>query len=168
MSLLKVLALQGRTIVCTIHQPSASLFQQFDQVYILAKGNCLYQGATDKLVTFLEGIKLPCPMYHNPADYIIELACGEYGDDKIDTLINSTENGKSLQYFKNSEALIEEINSGKRYLTSFDDENESNLSREKKITSLQATSPIHQLKVLLYRGYIKCKRDSVSFLFFFS
>ncbi|KAF7988675.1 hypothetical protein HCN44_001248 [Aphidius gifuensis] len=157
-SLLKVLAKQGKTIICTIHQPSASLFQQFDQVYILSKGYCLYQGATDELVKFLDSIKLPCPMYHNPADYIIELACGEYGDDKIDVLIQSTNNGKNLSYFKNSHELIDDINSGKRYLEITN--NDSNNTTLNKNKSLQATSPIHQLKVLLYRGYIKCKRDS--------
>lgn len=41
----------------------------FDMVYILSEGRCLYQGTTDRLVPFLSEINLPCPQYHNPADY---------------------------------------------------------------------------------------------------
>ncbi|XP_034941843.1 ATP-binding cassette sub-family G member 4 [Chelonus insularis] len=151
-NLLKVLAKQNRTIVCTIHQPSASLFQLFDHVLFLAKGKCLYQGATNRLVPFLENVKLPCPIYHNPADYAIELACGEYGDDKIDVLVNVIQNGKSTQWFDSSIPEIEDFQMDNSCI-------ESN-GKFKRKQSLQATSPLHQLKVLLFRGYIKTKRDA--------
>lgn len=36
---------------------------------------------------------------------VIELACGEYGHDKVDLMIKATENGRSLTYFENPESL---------------------------------------------------------------
>nr|QAA95921.1 ATP-binding cassette sub-family G member 5 [Diaphorina citri] len=72
-SLLKFLARQGRTIVCTLHQPSSTIFHMLDHVYLLAKGFCIYQGTSHKLVPFLAKVGLVCKPTYNPADYVFEV-----------------------------------------------------------------------------------------------
>ncbi|XP_017095715.2 ATP-binding cassette sub-family G member 4 [Drosophila bipectinata] len=150
LELLKRLTSQGRTIICTIHQPTAKLFQIFDQVYVLSAGNCVYQGSTQKLVPFLQSVELPCPMYHNPADYIIELACGEYGFDKIDTLKSATENGSCLTWFNNPSSVLRAETLMRKFP----------IPKKSKTRSLEDTSYTNQCSVLLRRGYIKAKRDT--------
>ncbi|XP_059222107.1 ATP-binding cassette sub-family G member 4 [Stomoxys calcitrans] len=150
LELCKMLAQQGRTIICTIHQPTAKLFQIFDQVYVLAAGNCVYQGSTQKLVPFLQAVDLPCPMYHNPADYIIELACGEYGQDKVDTLKSASENGSSLTWFNNPESILKASELMRKYP----------VAKKTNKRSLEDTSYMNQLSVLMHRGYLKAKRDT--------
>lgn len=67
--LLRDLAREGRTVVCTIHQPSALVFEQFDHLYAVAGGHCIYQGSIPQLVPHMASIGLVCPRSHNPADF---------------------------------------------------------------------------------------------------
>lgn len=149
--LLKQLAKQGRTIICTIHQPSAKLFQEFDQVYVLSNGECMYQGCTNSLVPFLQSVEMPCPVYHNPADYVIELACGEYGDDRIQRMVMEMGNGESTDWFTDKRKLLKLEQLRKKHpLKKIIEQNED----------LTATSQVHQLQVLIKRGIIKARRDA--------
>ncbi|XP_070132821.1 ATP-binding cassette sub-family G member 1 isoform X4 [Drosophila bipectinata] len=78
--LLRGLANEGRTIVCTIHQPSTNIYNLFNLIYVLSAGQCTYQGTPQNTVRFLSGIGMECPPYHNPADFLLECVNGDYGD----------------------------------------------------------------------------------------
>jgi ABC-type multidrug transport system ATPase subunit len=91
--LLRDLAHQDRTIICTIHQPSAAMFDLFDDIYLLAQGQCVYQGSPKTLIPFLTSENFTCPKYNNPADYIIEL-CDLEPETVIPQFSEIFQNGK--------------------------------------------------------------------------
>lgn len=67
--MLKELAKGGRTIICTIHQPSATIYNMFDHIYMMTQGRCVYQGSSLNTVAYLSSLGFHCPQYHNPCDY---------------------------------------------------------------------------------------------------
>lgn len=67
--MLKRLANGGRTVICSIHTPSAKIFEMFDHVYCVANGRCIYQGEGQNIVPYVESIGLRCPKTYNPADF---------------------------------------------------------------------------------------------------
>ncbi|KAI4463702.1 abc transporter g family member 28 [Holotrichia oblita] len=97
--LLKQLAQEGRTIIITIHQPSASICEMLDHLYVLAEGKCIYQGSVKGVVPYLQESNLFCPAYHNPADYLIEVAAGEHGE-YVDLLVSRMGNGTNHDWRK--------------------------------------------------------------------
>ena len=55
---LKNLARQGKTIICTIHQPSSDVFQMFDKLYLLAEGRLAFTGTIRQATDFFNRFKV--------------------------------------------------------------------------------------------------------------
>ncbi|CAG2107633.1 unnamed protein product, partial [Medioppia subpectinata] len=74
---------QPMAVVATIHQPSGKLFNLFHSVYIMSyDGQCIYQGTPQSMVNFMAQYGVKCPKFHNPSDYILEVASKEHGIGK--------------------------------------------------------------------------------------
>jgi ABC-type multidrug transport system ATPase subunit len=77
--LLEKLTEAGQAILCTVHQPSAMLFQRFDRLLFLAKGGqTVYFGDVGQnsktLVQYFERNGAhPCPEEANPAEWMLEV-----------------------------------------------------------------------------------------------
>ncbi|KAI9350484.1 P-loop containing nucleoside triphosphate hydrolase protein [Zopfochytrium polystomum] len=72
---LKSLANQGRTIVCTIHQPRSDIFPLIDKCVLLARGGRLvYEGPSQELLPYFRAKGHPCPPLTNPADFALDIS----------------------------------------------------------------------------------------------
>ncbi|TGZ83724.1 hypothetical protein EX30DRAFT_89937 [Ascodesmis nigricans] len=75
---LKNLAMKGRTVITTLHQPRSEIWGLFDRIIILAKGHAVYSGKTSKVMGYFERLGYPFPGHVNPADYLIDLAAIDF------------------------------------------------------------------------------------------
>ncbi|KAL6703888.1 hypothetical protein ACN47E_009022 [Coniothyrium glycines] len=105
-SFLKKLSCAGQAILCTIHQPSAILFQEFDRLLFLARGGkTVYFGELgDNSQTLLEYFQgngaRKCGEDENPAEYMLEIVNkgkNDNGQDWFDVWKQSPE-AKNVQY----------------------------------------------------------------------
>ncbi|XP_073811722.1 ATP-binding cassette sub-family G member 1-like [Musca autumnalis] len=94
---LKQLAQSGHTVICTLHSPSFRLLQLIDNIYTMAEGQCVYQGAVQNIVEYLEEFGLTCPRHYNPADFLIEAASHAYGNFH-DKMVTAVDNGKVIKW----------------------------------------------------------------------
>lgn len=86
-SILEEKRIVKRAIILTIHQPSFTLMNFFDQLYILShNGKCIYQGSPQNLINYFTRFGLKCPPFHNPADFAIEISSGIHGKYALDEL----------------------------------------------------------------------------------
>lgn len=98
---LRKLADAGQAVLCTIHQPSAVLFEHFDELLLLKSGGRVaYHGPlgndSQDLIRYFESNGAPkCPPEANPAEYMLDaIGAGNpdyHGQDWGDTWANSAE-----------------------------------------------------------------------------
>lgn len=95
--LMRKLVDHGQAILCTIHQPSAMLFQRFDRLLLLAKGGrTVYFGEIGQQSSvlvdyFTKNGAHPPSSGSNPAEWILELVGNKSKQDWPSIWLNSSE-----------------------------------------------------------------------------
>lgn len=153
--LLKKLAQAGQSILCTIHQPSATLFEQFDRLLLLKKGGqTVYFGPIGEhsrvLLDYFErnGAR-QCEDSENPAEYILEsIGAGATASVKEDWHLKWKASPEFQETNTQVETYIKEL-FGKR--DPADD--------EKSSPSKYATSYFYQFRYVWLRSSVMFWRD---------
>ena len=84
MQVLRELALHGRTIVSTIHQPRSSIFAMFDMLFLISEGRNIYFGPAKGAVAYFGDLGFQCPAMYNPADYFMDLISLDFRTDELE------------------------------------------------------------------------------------
>ncbi|KAL8225145.1 hypothetical protein R6Q57_017702 [Mikania cordata] len=102
----------GRTVVCTIHQPSIEIFEAFDELLLMKRGGCVIYGGrvgerSNILIKYFESIEgvSPMPSEYNPANWMLEMTTSaaeeRIGQDFAEIYKNSGQ-------YREIEALIQQ------------------------------------------------------------
>ncbi|KAI3770165.1 hypothetical protein L6452_01288 [Arctium lappa] len=110
---------QGRTIIASIHQPCAEVFELFHNLCLLSAGRTVYFGDTNSAKEFFASNGFPCPSFQNPSDHFLRTINKDFDEDiehgssgrkpteeVINTLIDSY---KSSTAYKDVNNIVTEI-----------------------------------------------------------
>ncbi|XP_028166608.1 protein scarlet-like isoform X3 [Ostrinia furnacalis] len=72
-SRLRKLAIGGKLVICSVHQPASGVFELFHQVVLLANGRMAFHGTIEQADIFFTSLGFKCPMGFNAAEYYVSL-----------------------------------------------------------------------------------------------
>jgi len=77
-------------VIATIHQPAASVFNDFSGALVLSNGRVAYQGPAKRLVDYMDFVKSPLPPAMGVAEWALDLVNREFTEPaKVDKLLDT-------------------------------------------------------------------------------
>lgn len=94
---LKDLTEDGHTVIASVHQPRSSIFEMFDDLCILAKGQLVYFGEASQALGYFEKLGYSCPEHYNPAEFLADLVAVDHSgaererdsEQRIESLVSA-------------------------------------------------------------------------------
>lgn len=62
----------GKSILITIHQPSAKMLRYFDSMILMGQGSTIFSGKFEDCIAFFESEGYKCPEFTNPSDFFLD------------------------------------------------------------------------------------------------
>ncbi|CAL1409645.1 unnamed protein product [Linum trigynum] len=103
---LRNIAQDGKTVICSIHQPSSEVFTLFDELCLLSDGEVIYSGEAKMAVEFFAEAGFPCPIRANPSDHFLRCINSDF-DQMITTLIGQQKNSTDMPTAEIKSKLLE-------------------------------------------------------------
>ncbi|KAL8439759.1 hypothetical protein Efla_002661 [Eimeria flavescens] len=73
MWIFRLMADQGRTLICTIHQPSSTIFNMFSKVLLLSQGRVVFFGDREATLLYFSRLGYPFPAFTSVPEFLLEL-----------------------------------------------------------------------------------------------
>ncbi|KAK8678823.1 hypothetical protein V6N13_144304 [Hibiscus sabdariffa] len=103
----------GRTVVCTIHQPSIDIFEAFDELFLMKRGGQeIYVGPlghhSKHLIKYFEGIQGVSKIKdgYNPATWMLEVTTSA---QELSLGVDFTDIYRNSDLYRRNKALIEDL-----------------------------------------------------------
>ncbi|MBA0676895.1 hypothetical protein Goari_018341, partial [Gossypium aridum] len=154
METLRLLAQDGHTVICSIHQPRGSVYGKFDDIVLLTEGTLVYAGpARDQPLEYFSRFGYQCPDHVNPAEFLADLISIDYSSS--DSVYSSK---------KRIDALVEAFStqsSAVLYATSLTGKTgpKQGMKFGKKIAAKRKGGWWRQFWLLLKRAWMQASRD---------
>lgn len=149
----KLAQLNNLIVIASIHQPSSSTFNLFDQVLLLSKGAQLYYGPVTEIGSYFEHTSFPLLSNYNAADHLLDISNVDFYDDPT----AGTNHIKALtDHWQNSDAKARLTDDLKSRST------EKNQYSGRMAHSGKAKLPT-QISILLKRSAKKAIRDPLAY-----
>ena len=84
MSLLRLLADSGTTVITTLHQPRPAIARSIDRFLVLSSGFQVFFGPLNDMLGHFDRLGYRCPTDENPLDYMLDLINTERDEDLED------------------------------------------------------------------------------------
>ena len=156
-ALLKDLAVtEGHTILTTIHQPRASIYNLFDDITLLSEGRVMYTGSREGLVPYFAAQGHRCPPSSTPAEFFIDLVSIDYSSPEAEEESRGRVDALAGAF---REQYLRAVGSRRGALSSSSSSSSTAVLPRKRNGGLAVTKFIVHFKTLLLRSWRQVTRD---------
>lgn len=147
----EVAKLHQLIVIASIHQPSTTTFQLFDQLMLLSKGKTCYFGPVSGVEAYFEKIGHLIPLHTNPAEFLLDLVNSDFNNG------GAFAEGR-LQHVHDSWTASDDLNALKASIANCPEKGveSSDLPTGRK-------NAAYISYVLLHRNFIKSYRDIIAY-----
>ena len=143
----------GHTVITTIHQPRASVYELFDDVTLLSEGRVVYSGAREELAGWFKSLGYACPRSSTPAEFFLDLV-------SVDFSSRDAEKESRVRLHKLADAWLERQRTSQSSSSSSGSGEQSAVVPRRRLSPLQEVRRIvSQFGTLFLRSFRQITRD---------